>query len=138
MSWRPDFAAAESSPELDPLRRAVGQLILDRRIVGYVATEAHQIAAKSGWLWWRSWSVEEFIALAITRQSDDSPLPERDDPWWFPGWDASRIADLAGGRLDYPDARTDSAPDVCYQVRWLTGDEFEDAWRNFGPEPPLA
>jgi hypothetical protein len=137
MAWHPDFTEAPAEPSLDPFRRAVGRLVLEGKAVGHVATEVSQMAEKDGgWLWWRSWRVYEFLSLAVTRLEGDSPLPDWDDPWWFPreASNARWIAELTEGKFDYPDARTDSELDVSYKVEWLTGDELESAWREFGPE----
>lgn len=109
--------------------------------MGHIATEVSEVAEKAGgWLWWRSWRVQEFISLTITQATADSALPDWDDPWLFPSdieAHARMIADLGEGKYEYPDVRMDSGPDLCYEVRWLTGVQFEDAWREFGPQPPI-
>lgn len=137
MAWHPDFTSAPAEPQLDPFRRAVGQLVLNGRVVGHIATEVSQIAERvGGWFWWRSWRVEEFLSLTVTRLTSNSPLPDWDDPWWFPGEESNArwIADLAEGRYAYPDVRIESGPDITYEVRWLTGAQLDDAWREFGPD----
>lgn len=127
-------------PMLDPFRQAVGELIHQDEVVGYVATQVACIVdAVGGRLWWTRWGDPyEFLTLVVVASTPGSPLPEWDDPWWFVDGNYSDIRDLGSGRFSYPDQRDGIDGEVAFHVRWLSGAAREAAWADLDLDPPLG
>lgn len=136
MPRHPDFEAAPREPILEPFRQSVGQLVLDGEVAGLIATQVDSFATRlGGWLWWSRWApAREFLMVLVTAASEDSPLPEYEDPWLFVDENAETIESLQAGRWEEPDRR-DPESAVVYEIRWLAGPEREAAWAEHGFDP---
>jgi len=132
------MTALVPDPLLDPFRRAVGELIHQGEVVGYIATQVDRIVdAIGGRLWWTRWGYpREFLPLVVVASTPASPLPEWGDPWWFVDGNKSDIRDLGLGKFSYPDQRGGLDGEIVYRVRWLSGAALETVWAELELDRP--
>lgn len=110
----------ERDPDLDPFRGGIAVLLEeDGTTAGYVATIVEEF-----WSPFRPLTWQERVWLLITWSDGRRERIEEDYPPWI------SVSEMRQGRLELE--RGPGGEPATFRVRWLEGDDREEAWSAHG------
>jgi hypothetical protein len=128
MSWRPNFDSSYSfPPALASLENSMGVLVRDGLEVGFISFRLTRYADRiGGHLWWGRYG-EPFDTVQWLEVLDPAGSGERVDDG------VERIPSSSIERAEQGEWATFiEGKNVVFGIRFLTGDEYERAWKLWG------